>query len=114
MKGISDTAVGASYVKSARGGKIRSAPKSKHSSYLDLFSLAIERNRLTQEQANLGKRRSQIEVRMERNQTRLDEIRCQLQAMGECIRDEESKRPAASQPNVKLPSKRWRTVSANY
>ncbi|MDD5094845.1 MAG: hypothetical protein PHV74_10770 [Dehalococcoidia bacterium] len=117
MKGITDVAAGATRVKSARGGKLLSAPRTKNTSYLDLFSLQIERSRLNQEAVNLNKRRGQIEGKLAIIQKRLEEIREAMLLSARKITDEESKeaqasdeKPAASKP----PSKNWRAMPMEY
>jgi len=114
MRGITDVSAGTVQVKSAKGGKVRSAPRGGNSSYLDIFLLNVERIRLNQEQANLNKRRSHIDARMERNQKKLDEIRAQMQLMGQCIQEKEAEEVSGSRPKVRLPSKRWQTMPAEY
>lgn len=114
MKGITDVSTGASQVKSARGGKVFSAPKTKISFYLDLFTLSIERSRLSQEQANLEKRQSQIKTKMERNQKRLDEIRAELLIRAKRVEEEEVEKLASSPPEAKPPSRKWQTVAVEY
>jgi len=81
MKGITDVSAGTVEVKSARGSRVRSAPKSKSSSYLEIFTANVERIRLVQEQENLGKRQFQIEARMARNQKRLADIQTKMQSI---------------------------------
>ena len=114
MKGITDVSAGASQVKSARGGKVFSAPKTKNSSYLDLFILSIERTRLSQGQANLEKRQSQIKAKMERNQKRLAEIGAELRIKARQVEEAEVEKVAALPPEAKPPSKKWQTVAVEY
>ena len=114
IKGISDTSATVTLVKSARGGRLRSAPETEASSYLDLFTAHVERLRLRQEQANLGKRRAQIETRMKRNQKRLDEIGARLRVGAQGIIDEEDGETGISVPAAGPPPKSWRTVAADY
>ena len=114
VKGITDTPATMTLVKSARGGNVRSAPRTEGSAYLDLFTTHVERIRLRQEQANLDKRKAQIETRMRRNQVRLDEIQATLQSGAQIIVRKESSEIPVSKPMDKLPSKKWRTVAADY
>lgn len=113
-KGITDTPATMTLVKSAKGGRLRSAPKTEANSYLDLFVAHVERLRLSQEQTNLGKRKAQIETRMRRNQKRLDEISAALRSGAQRVVDEETAETPVSRPADELPSKKWRTVAADY
>lgn len=114
MKGITDVSAGASQVKSAKGGKVFSAPKTKNSFYLDLFTLSIERARLGQEQANLEKRQSQIKAKMERNHKRLDEISAEMRLIARRVEGEEVNKATASSPEAKPTNKRWQTLAVRY
>jgi len=114
MKSITDVSAGTVEVKSARGSRVRSAPKSKSSSYLEIFTANVERIRLVQEQENLGKRQFQIEARMARNKKRLADIQTKMQSILQRTQEREVKATEISPSNVKLPSKRWKTVSLDY
>lgn len=114
MKGITDVLAGTVHIKSAMGGRIRSAPKMKTTSYLDPFTANIERLKLEQEQANLAKRRSQIDARMEQNQRRLAEISAQMQMIAQSVSEEENKKSPVSQRGRRVPPKKWRTMPAHY
>ena len=114
MNGITDVSAGTVEVKSARGSRVRSAPKSKSSSYLEIFTINIERIRLLQEQENLEKRQFQIEARMARNQKRLADIQTKMQSVLQRTQESEASAAEISPPKMKLPSKRWKTVSLDY
>ena len=114
VKGVTDLPFNMTLVKSAKGGLIRSAPRTESSSYLKLFTINIERFRLRQEQENLAKRRFQIEARMARNQSRLDEIRTTMHSQAQCIAEEEAGGTSAPPPRKTPSSRKWRTVAADY
>ncbi|GEM_PF-4049086 len=114
MKGITDVPAGAVDVKSARGSRVRSAPKSKSSSYLEIFTANIERIRLVQEQENLRKRQFQIEARMAINQKRLADIQTKMESILQRTQEQEVRATEISPSNMKLPSERWKTVSLDY
>jgi hypothetical protein len=114
MKGISDVLGGTRQAKSARGGQLRSAPKTKNSMYLELFTMNMERFRLNQEQASLGRRQSQIEAKMRRNQNRLNEIEGEIRSRAERILQEKALEPTVSPPEKKDNRKGWQTIAADY
>ena len=110
MKSITDIRAGAANIKSARSIRARSAPKSKDSTYLDLFLLNKEKTRLKQEQYILGKRQEQ-------NRKRLDEIEAtiELAAMSARELDGNMERgkplPTTAKPHL---GKKWHTMPLSY
>ena len=115
MKGISDVSARVTYIKSAKGGRVCSAPKTKNSSYLELFTLNIERSRLAQEKANLLKIRFTSDAKMEHIQKKLEEIGAQMLSVSQRIHEEEeAEKMESPQPEEKLPGKRWQAVAADY
>jgi len=110
MKSITDIRAGAANIKSARSIRARSAPKSKDSTYLDLFLLNKEKARLKQEQYILGKRQEQ-------NRKRLDEIEAtiELAAMSARELDGNMERgkplPTTAKPHL---GKKWHTMPLSY
>ena len=114
MKGIFDVPAGTVRVRSARSAGLHSAPKTKAGSYLDLFTLNIERLRLKGEQPILAKQRSRIDIRMEQNSRKLDELRAAMLGLAQRVTDEE--RGEATNPGnrARPPSRKWRTVTAGY
>ena len=115
MKGISDVSARAAYIKSAKGGRVRSAKKTKNSSYLELLTLNAERSRLAQEKANLLKICFTAEAKMERIQKRLEEIGAKMLSISQRIHEEEeAEKMESPQPEEKLPKKKWQAVAADY
>ena len=110
MKSITDIRAGAANIKSARSIRARSAPKSKDSTYLDLFLLNKEKARLKQEQYILGKRQEQ-------NRKRLEEIEAsmELAAMSARELDWNMERGESLPSTAKLPQgKKWHTMPLSY
>ena len=110
MKSITDIRAGAANIKSARSIRARSAPKSKDSTYLDLFLLNKEKARLKQEQYILGKRQEQ-------NRKRLEEVEAAIELAAMSARELEgnlergkSLLPIAKPP----PGKKWHTMPLSY
>ena len=114
MKGITDVPAGATQVKSARGGRVCSAPKMETSSYLEIFTTNLERVRLRQEQSNLAKRRISIDDKMTRNEMRLREIQARMHSLAQRTVKKESDKVAPEPRNAKPPLKKWQTVAADY
>ena len=110
MKSITDIRAGAANIKSARSIRARSAPKSKDSTYLDLFLLNKEKARLKQEQYILGKRQEQ-------NRKRLEEIEASIELAAMSARELERnlERGESLPSTAKLPpGKKWHTMPLSY
>ena len=110
MKSISDLSSGADNIKSAKGGKLHSAPKSKETAYMDMFILHKKQARLEKEKQQLGKR-------SERNQQQLAEISDEMEQAKKSVdelemenKDEVSK----VSPKKKKPGKKWQTITLDY
>jgi len=114
MKGITDVSAGNAELKSAKGSRVSSAPKSKSSSYLQIFTINIERIRLLQEQENLRRRQFQIEAKLAVNQKRLADIQTKMTSVLQRTQESEVRATEISPSKMKLPSKRWKTVSLDY
>jgi len=111
MKSITDVSPGVSRIKSAKGIKLRSAPKkSKDSAYLDLFLLNNEKTRLKQERSNLAKMQ-------ERNRKRLEELEAEIESAMKIAREhsEGLEEGGVSPPKPRAPAdKSWRKMPLNY
>jgi len=110
MKGITDICAGAANIKTARSIRVRSAPKSKDSTYLDLFLLNKEKARLKQEQYVLGKRQEQ-------NRKRLEEVEAAIELAAMSARELEGnlERGESLPSKAKLPpGKKWHTMPLSY
>ena len=111
MKSITEISSSASRIKSARGIRLRAAPKkSKDSSYLDLFLLNKEKSKLQQEQSNLAKKQAQ-------NQKRLDEVEANIESVTKTVGEYKGvlEREEVSAPKPKLPpNKKWQKMSLDY
>lgn len=111
MKSITDVSPGVSRIKSAKGVKLRAAPKkSKDTAYLDLFLLNNEKTRLKQEQSHLAKQQ-------ERNRKRLEELEAEIESAMKMAREhsEGLEKGGVSPPKRKLhPRKQWQKMPLNY
>jgi len=111
MKSITDVSPGVSRIKSAKGIKLRAAPKkSKDTAYLDLFLLNNEKTRLKQEQSHLAKQQ-------ERNRKRLEELEAEIESAMKMAREhsEGLEKGGVSPPKSGQPSKEnWRKMPLNY
>jgi len=109
MKSITDIRAGAANIKSARSIRARSAPKSKDSTYLDLFLLNKEKARLKQEQYILGKRQEQ-------NRKRLEEVEAAIELAAMSARELEGNLRGESLPSTAKPppGKKWHTMPLSY
>jgi len=109
MKGISGLSSGADNVKSARGGKLRSAPKSEGTAYMDMFILHKKLGRLKKEKQQLGKRNG-------RNQQQFAEIADEMEQAKKSIDKLEMERSGEEAPKVrrKKPAKKWQTMTLDY
>jgi len=106
MKSISDLSSGADNVKSARGAKLRSAPKSKETSYMDMFILHKKLARLKKEKQQLGQRN-------ERNQQQFAEISDEMEQAKKNI-DELERGEEAPKVSPRKPAKKWQTMTLDY
>jgi len=109
MKSISDLSSGADNIKSARGGKLRSAPHSKETSYIDMFLLRKKQVREEKEQRRLERRKK-------RGQGQLAEISHEMQQAKKNIDELEMERSGEEAPKVspKKPAKKWQTMTLDY
>jgi len=109
VKGISDLSSGADNIKSAKGGKLRSAPKSEETAYMDMFILHKKQARLKKMEQQLGKR-------TERNQQQLGEISDEMQQAKKSVAKLEMEKSGEEAPKVrqKKPAKKWQTVPLDY
>ena len=107
MKSISDLSSGADNVKSARGAKLRSAPKSKDAAYMDMFILRTKLSRLKKESEQLVKRG-------ERNQQQCAEISDDMREAKKDIAELESGVVAPKVSPKKPSNKKWQTMTLDY
>ncbi len=95
-------------VKSARGVKVRSAPKSKDAAYMDMFILHTKLARLKMERQHLSKR-------TERNQQQHAELSDEMQQAKKEIAEMElengEETPKVKQKN---PANKWQTMPLDY
>jgi len=106
MKSISDLSSGADNIKSARGAKLRSAPKSEGTVYMDMFILHKKQARLKKEQQQLGKRNERI-------QQQLAEISDEMEQAKKNAEELESGEEAPKVSRRK-PAKKWQTMTLDY
>jgi len=108
MKSISDLSSGADNIKSARGAKLRSAPKSEGTAYMDMFILHKKQARLKKEKQQLGKR-------TERIQQQLAEISDDMQQAKKNAEELEMEN-GEEVPKVspEKPAKKWQTMTLDY
>lgn len=107
MKSITDLdTLGADDLKSARGGKLRSAPHSKEISYIDMFLLRKKQVRGEKEQRRLERRKK-------RGQGQLAEISDEMQQAKKNI-DELESGEEAPKVSRKKPAKKWQTMTLDY
>jgi len=109
MKSITDLSRGADDIPSARGGRLRCAPKSKESSYVDLLILH-------KKQIRLNKERQQLEKKMERNQQQLGDISDEIWKAKKNIEELEMEASGEQPPKIKRgkPARKWQTVTVDY
>jgi len=109
MKSISDLSTGADDIPSARGGRLRCAPKSKESSYVDMLILH-------KKQARLKKEQQQLEKKRERNQQQLGEISDEMEKAKRNIDELEMEKSGEEAPKVKRekPVQKWQTMTLDY
>ena len=115
MKSITDVSSSTPRAQTARGIKPHAAPKkSKGGSYLDLFTLNIEKAKLSQELLNIEKHQVRSTTTKESIQTRLSQIEKQIQVTSERLRENQSKKENVKPSKTISPSKKWRVLSADY
>jgi len=109
MKSISDLSSGAGNIKSAKGGKLRSAPKSEGTVYMDMFMLHKKEVRLKKEKEQLAKRSG-------RSQQQLAEIADEMQQAKKNIDELEMEKNGEEATKVrrKKPAKKWQTMTLDY
>lgn len=97
LKGLSET-------RTLQGSKKRSMPRLQSSSYLDLFLLGKEKDRLEKEMFILDKRKTRL-------QKKLDEIAVEMKKLeGAKTRGKR----ATSDESKKHPPKDWKTIAMTY
>ena len=108
MKSISDLSSGADNVKSARGARIRSAPKSEGTAYMDMFILHKKAARLKKEKQQLGQRNERI-------QQQLAEISDEMEQAKKNV-DELEMENGGEAPKVsrRKPAKKWQAMTLDY
>ena len=110
MKSITDLDTpGADDLKSARGARLRSAPHSKETSYLDMFLLRKKQVRGEKEQRRLERKKK-------RGQGQLAEISDDMQQAKKTIDELEMEKSGEEAPKVspKKPAKKWQTMTLDY
>lgn len=91
-------------IRTMHSSKKRSIPRVQSSTYLDLYMLRKEKDRLEKEMCNLDKRRKSI-------QKRLDEINAEMDKLQKA----EPRKPKGNPESFEKPSgKDWKTMALNY
>jgi hypothetical protein len=97
LKGLRET-------KTLQGSKKRSMPRAQNATYLDIFILGKERDRLDKEMIIIDKRKSSM-------RRRLDEIAIEMKNLEETENREKRAAPGGSRRH---PPKGWKTMGMKY
>jgi hypothetical protein len=97
LKGLRET-------KTLQGSKKRSMPRAQNATYLDIFILGKERDRLDKEMIIVDKRKASM-------RRRLDEIAIEMNNLEEA---ENRKKRAAPDKSKRCPAKGWKTMAMTY
>jgi len=103
MKGVSEIS-GLRSIKSMHSSSKRSVPRVQSSSYLDLYMLKKEKDRLEKEIYILDKRKTDI-------QKRLDEVNKEMDKLQQA---ETERKESVAKEFEKPSGKEWKTVSLEY
>jgi hypothetical protein len=97
LKGLRET-------RTLQGSKKRSMPRAQNATYLDIFILGKERDRLDKETIVIDKRKASM-------RSRLDEIVIEIKNLEEA---ENRGKRAASGKSQRGPAKGWKTMAMTY
>jgi hypothetical protein len=97
LKGLSET-------RTLQGSKKRSMPRAQNATYLDIFILGKERDRLEKEMIIIDKRKTSM-------QRRLDEIAVEIKKLEEAEIRKKRATPGAPKSHHK---KGWKTMAMTY
>lgn len=101
-------------VKSAISSHARAMPRLKGSTYLDVFLLDKERQRLETELAMLDKRKRRIEQRVAEIQQAMEKMISRAQAASAAGAGESAGEPSAPATSRETGPGAWRTLSIEY
>lgn len=100
MSGLSD-------IKTSQKARVHGTPKSAEASYLDLYILSKERDRLEQEKSVVDKRKEQLEANLE-------DLKQQIETLKKVVPQEGRQIGGREAIKKEVAKKEWKTMTLDY